>query len=304
MYNNPTLPPPKIPINLMRQFLSICTKESPFCCPSGRLYLQIEGVAMGSPLGPTFAGFYIGHLEKTVFDNDLCHKPHIYTRYVDDVFLQVSDESELLNIKHIFQQNSVLNFTYELNNNNKLPFLDIEVTSTQDGFNTKVYHKPTDYGKFLNASSECPDKYKRSVITNLINRAYRYNRNWEDFHSEINIIKQTLVNNNYSNLMIDNEIRKYLDKKRIDTKQTHTLVPIYYNSQMHCNYKLDEKVLKSVVYNNISCTQPLHKPNLVIYYKNIKSCQLVMKNNPSPPLVAWFVVTAVIRRSILFSGFL
>ena len=53
---------------------------------------------------------------------------------------------------------------------------------------------------------------------------------------------------------------------------------------MHSNYKLDETILKEIVYNNITCTQSQQKPNLIIYYKNKKSSQLVMKNNPSPPI--------------------
>ena len=282
-YNHPTLSPPKIPQNIMRQFLNICTKESPFRCPSGNLYLQVDGVAMGSPLSPTFAGFYMGHLENSVFNGGLCPKPNIYVRYVDDIFMQVTDEAQLLNIKSIFQQQSVLNFTYELNCNNTLPFLDIEVTSNHNGFSTKVYHKPTDFGKCLNFNSECADKYKKSVITNFINRAYKYNQNWEDFHEEIKVIKQTLINNNYTNSIIDHEINRFLDKKYNSSNQPNTSVNIYYSNQMHSNYKLDEKIIKQLIYSNIACAQPHHKPNLIIYYKNKKSSQLIMKNNPSPP---------------------
>ena len=65
-YNHKTLPPPKMPKEILKQMLELCTKEAPFRSPDGNLYLQIEGVAMGSPLGPTFANFYMGHLEEKV----------------------------------------------------------------------------------------------------------------------------------------------------------------------------------------------------------------------------------------------
>ena len=284
VYHHPTMTAPKIPPNILRELLSICTKESPFRSPAGGLYLQIEGVAMGSPLGPTFAGFYMGHLEDQTFNNR-CNKPNIYVRYVDDIFMQVNDIDQLLNIKEIFQQNSVLNFTYELHNNNRLPFLDISVKIENNRFITSVHHKPTDYGQCLNANSECPDKYKRSVIVNYINRAYKYSQNWETFHNEIQRVKQVLINNNYSNSLVDYEINKFLEKQFSPcNQQQRNNIPIYYHNQMHTNYKLDERVLKEIVYNNTNCINPNDKLNLVIYYKNKTTSNLIIKNNISPPL--------------------
>ena len=86
----------------MRKLLELCTKEAPFRCPRGNLYIQTEGVAMGSPLGPTFANFYMGEVESKVLDSIL-HKPSIYARYVDDIFVQVENEEQLINLKNSFQ---------------------------------------------------------------------------------------------------------------------------------------------------------------------------------------------------------
>ena len=202
-YNHPTIPPPKIPSNILKELLEICTKEAPFKSPEGKLYLQIEGVAMGSPLGPTFANFYMGDLEKRILTNTNS-KPSIYARYVDDIFTQVQDEAQLTNLKQEFQDNSVLNFTNEVNVENKLPFLDILVDTSNNNFHTSVYHKPTDHGKCLNAHSECVEKYKNSVINNYLTRAYKVTSSWTEFHNEVVFIKQKLINNNYSNRAVDN----------------------------------------------------------------------------------------------------
>ena len=283
VYHHHTLPPPKIPQNILRDFLSICTKESPFRSPTGTLYLQVEGVAMGSPLGPTFAGFYMGELENNIFSNHYV-KPNIYARYVDDIFMQIDNTDQLTDIKELFQQHSVLNFTYELHTNNKLPFLDISVTSTPTGFKTAIHYKPTDHGMCLNANSKCPDKYKRSVIHNYIHRAYKYSQTWESFHHEIMHIKQTLINNNYSNSMVDQEISKYLDTKfSPPNPHIHNTIPVYYRNQMHDNYKIDEKVVKEIVKNHVKCIDSNYKINLIVYYKNRKTSNLVVKNNLSPP---------------------
>ena len=77
-----------------------------------------------------------------------------------------------------------------MNANNKLPFLDVLVESREDHFHTCVYHKPTDDGNCLNAKSECVDKYKNSVITNYLNRAYNISSTWHEFHNEIIHVKQ------------------------------------------------------------------------------------------------------------------
>ena len=55
------------------------------------LYKQVEGVAMGSPLGPTLANAFLCHYEKEWLDNCSIHfKAVIYKRYVDDIFVLLS----------------------------------------------------------------------------------------------------------------------------------------------------------------------------------------------------------------------
>ena len=46
-----------------KELLSLATKESYFIF-SGKLYTQVDGVAMGSPLGPALANYFFVHLNK------------------------------------------------------------------------------------------------------------------------------------------------------------------------------------------------------------------------------------------------
>ena len=212
VYCDSEIPPPKIPQEILKNMLKLCTKEAPFRAPNGKLYLQIDGVTMGSPLGPTFSNFYMGDLEEKVF-NGIVQKPAIYARYIDDIFILANNQQEIRNLQESFQNNSVLQFTYEINIDNKLPFLDVLIDNSNDTFKTTVYRKPTDQGKCLNADSECVQRYKDSVIFSYINRAYKITQNWQDFHNELKHIKQLLVNNNYSNQLIDKHIKRFIDKK-------------------------------------------------------------------------------------------
>lgn len=279
-FNHTSLPPPKMPQEILKKMLQLCTKKAPFRTPQGDLFLQIEGVAMGSPLGPTFANFYMGHLEQKVF-KDHANKPSIYARYVDDIFLQLESLEQLNKLKEKFQNLSVLNFTYEISVNQKLPFLDVMVESNADNFRTTVYHKPTNHGLCLNANSECTDQYKTSVVINFLNRAYKICSSIGDFDNEIIHIKQMLINNNYSNSFVDNLVKKFmLGVRSISShKSKETSIPIFYQAQMHKNYKVDEKIIKDIVAKNVKSIDPSSKVKVLIYYKNTKTSNLVMKNN-------------------------
>ena len=52
----------------------------------GELFKQIDGVAMGSPLGPTLANFFLANLENKLLNETNGFYPRLYLRYVDDVF--------------------------------------------------------------------------------------------------------------------------------------------------------------------------------------------------------------------------
>ena len=51
-----------------------------------KLFQQIDGVAMGSPLGPTLANLFLGHLEQSWLDGTVPSAPCTYFRYIDDIF--------------------------------------------------------------------------------------------------------------------------------------------------------------------------------------------------------------------------
>ena len=154
----------------------------------------------------------------------------------------------------------------------------------QTSFNTIVYRKSTDQGMCLNGKSECPEKYKISVISSYLNRAYKITKTWEDFISETVHIKQILINNSYTNSLVDEQINKFLSRKFNQSPiENSCKIKLYYQNQMHTNYKIDEKILRNIIKSNVICTDPSNKIDLIIYYKNRKANNLVMKNNISPP---------------------
>ena len=112
-YNHPTHPPPDIQRNHLQELLKICTTQTPFNF-NGNTFVQSDGVSMGSPLGPTFADFYMSHLEnKLLSQNDKKSNPIFYVRYVDDILTVFKTRGHINHFINRLQAGSVLKFTYE-----------------------------------------------------------------------------------------------------------------------------------------------------------------------------------------------
>ena len=62
---------------------------------------------------------------------------------------------------------------------------------------------------YLNANSECPQRYKEGTVKALIHRTYKIYSDMELFHDCIIKLKQSFVNNGYSNERFDKTLQKY-----------------------------------------------------------------------------------------------
>ena len=194
---NPSLAPPDIPKNYLKCLLEICTTDSTFYSPDGTLYRQIDGVSMGCILGPTVANYYVGDLERKVFRSHPDLKPRTYVRYVDDTFGSFKSNEHVFQLKDVFEENSCLKFTFEIEKETKISFLDVNILRKDEFYETSVFVKATNNGDCLNFDSLCPIRYKEGVVKTFLHRAYNISSNWNLFHSEVTRIKQLLINNNF-----------------------------------------------------------------------------------------------------------
>ena len=272
-YDTPGTTPPKILRQTMESLLRICTTEAPFKHIDGSLYCQIDGVAMGSPLGPLFANFYMAELENRVLEDSRTGKlVQFYRRYVDDVIILAKSENNIEELRRVMERNSALKITYEIGYF-KLPFLDVNVTIDDRKWVTDVYVKSTNEGDCLNYKSECPQKYKESVIYSYMNRAYKISSSWDIFHKEVDRIKQLLTNNNYPMMLVEQEINKFLNKKfcqkdsHLQSLQTYVL---YYKNQISTQYRVDERMLREIFKEK---DKKLEQQNNQISFRKYKGMQ-------------------------------
>ena len=170
-------------------------------------------MAMGSPLGPTFANIFMCHLEELFLSQCPSHfKPLFYRRYVDDTFLLFKDKdhaSLFLDYINSFHQN--IKFTMDVESLNQLPFLDINVSRCDGKFVTSVYRKNTFTGLGLNFFSHCPLNFKLNSCKTLLFRAFSLCSNWTNFDVEVAFLRNYFIKNCYPSGIFDKLIRNFLN---------------------------------------------------------------------------------------------
>ena len=89
------------------------------------------GAAMGSPLSPIVANIYMESLETRALETFRV-KPKLWVCYVDDTFVLWQHGEEQLETfhEHLNSQHSSIQFTKEVECDNKIPFLDVLVERT------------------------------------------------------------------------------------------------------------------------------------------------------------------------------
>ena len=80
------------PDELCKQF-HFATSQSHFIFMGG-VYHQVDGVAMGSPLGPVLANVFMGYHERNWINNCENSKPLFYSWYADDTFCLFEHEDD------------------------------------------------------------------------------------------------------------------------------------------------------------------------------------------------------------------
>ena len=196
-----------------RDLLGLAVKDCVFLF-DGKAYIQIDGVAMGSPLGPTLANAFMSiHEQKWLENCPPQFKPLFYRRYIDDTFV-VFKSSEHVDkfLSFINNQHRCISFTCEREVNNSLPFLDILISRKGPQLCTTLYRKPTFTGLGMKFESCLPLSYKLNLVQTLVHRAYRICSDYLSFHKEIEFLTNYFVNNGYPVGVVQRMVGKTLTK--------------------------------------------------------------------------------------------
>ena len=150
---------------------------------NGKLYNQVDGVAMGSPLGPSLANIFMSFLEEIYLNDCPSHfKPILYRRYVDHTFCLFRNSKDIdLFLNYINKAHPNIKFTVEVENCQSFPFLNVRVSKTASGFSTSLFRKKPFTGLLSDFSSSTPKWYKITLIKALVFRAFTFARRMKIF---------------------------------------------------------------------------------------------------------------------------
>ena len=178
-----------------------------------KLFQQIDGVSIGSPLGPTIANFFLVEMETRLLQQQLSSAPKVYSRYVDDIFAIFNNEADSMEfLDRLNSQHKNLQFTME-KSTNTLPSLDMELKIHNNNLQSWIWRKPTHTGVFLNFKAICPLKWKSNLISCMLNRVKNIFSNGQLFQIEIEKLRLMFCNNGYPNYFFDKVLYQFMNSR-------------------------------------------------------------------------------------------
>ena len=176
-----------------------------------------------------------------------------WKKYVDDTicFIKVGSVNYMLSVLNSFDVN--IKFTYVMEHEGKLAFLDVLLCRTRRTIYTTVYRKTTNNNVYLNWNAIAPICWKRGTLKTLIERAYLIC--WTD-ELRKHIEKVFYENNCYPKYVIKQVLQQISEEHNSATNGTD-----------NNNNNIDEDNISSM--NNESVTLE-KQPLLVLSYQGKK----------------------------------
>ena len=176
--------------------LNLCLTSTYFQY-NGRHYKQLHGTAMGSPVSVVVAEIVMQNIEERALATYKRTLP-LWLRYVDDTFTAVHKDEIDEFLEHLNGQNADIQFTKEIEENGKIPFLDCLVTRDNNELRTTIYRKPTHTGRLLDQSSYNPTSHKATTIRTLTRSAQLVCDSPDSLTDENKYLDNVFNKNNYN----------------------------------------------------------------------------------------------------------
>ena len=193
--NNSTFKLP-LPTNDIMDLLNLCLTSTYFQY-NGKHYRQLHGTAMGSPVSVVVAEIVMQNIEERALATYKQTVP-LWLRYVDDTFTAVhKDEIDIFH-EHLNRQNADIQFTREVEENGKIPFLDCLVSRHDNKLQTTIYRKPTHTDRLLDQSSYNPTSHNATTIRTLTRRAQLVCDSTDSLTDESKYLDNVFSKNNYN----------------------------------------------------------------------------------------------------------
>ena len=215
--NNSTIELP-LPTDDLMDLLNLCLTSTYFQY-NGKHYKQLHGTAMGSPVSVVVAEIVMQNIEELALATYKRTLP-LWLRYVDDTFTAVhKDEIDDFH-EHLNGQNADIQFTKEIEENGKIPFLDCLVTRDNNKLRTTIYRKPTHTDRLLDQSSYNPTSHKATTIRTLTRRAQLVCDSPDSLTDENKYLDNVFNKNNYNRDFIRHNTYRNSEPNATNTNAT------------------------------------------------------------------------------------
>ena len=187
---------PPLPTDHLMVLLHLCLTSTYFQY-NDKHYKQLHGKAMGSPVSVVVAEIVMQTIEEQALAT-YSEKLPPWLRYVDDTITAVHKNKIDEFHEHLNKQNTSIQFTKEIEENGKIPFLDCLVTLENNTLRTTVYRKPTYTDRLLDQTSYNPTSHKATTVRTLTRRAQIVCDSHDSLADETNHLNTVFIKNNYS----------------------------------------------------------------------------------------------------------
>ena len=257
-------------VDILIKFMDLVLTQNNFEL-AGKHYIQILGTAIGTRMAPSGACLFMGRLEED-FLSEASHKPLIWLRYIDDIFLIWTHGQEELDnfITFCNTRHPTIKFTKD-QSQKSISFLDVMVNLSNGYLETDLYSKPTDTHQYLQWSSCHPKHTKESLPYSLAFRLRRICSSDEALTNRVVQLKQYLIHRGYPAKVIDIQIQKAVAIPRSEALQPQ-------------EKKISSRVPFVLTYNPVHSTiaTTIHK-----YLPILHSSSRCKEAIPDPPMVAF-----------------
>ena len=190
--------------NNQKLFISVQTEDAHFAL-NNEIYLQVDGVTMGSPLGPVLANIFMVELKRNIIpplSNDIL----LWKRYVDDTicFIKLTSINKVLETLNSYHTN--IKFTIEIESENKISFLDVLLIRSNSLISAKVYRKNTNTNIYISCKSFAPNNWKWGTLKTLVTKAFDICSADEYLKEELEHIRKVFHHRNNYPLRVINKV--------------------------------------------------------------------------------------------------
>lgn len=238
----------------LRDLFQLAVTNTPFRFYN-QLYMQTDGVSMGSPLAPILADIFMTYIEEQFEEYEHFNKIKLYMRYVDDTFIILNgkerDVQEFVNFTNKLHHK--IKFTHEKEKNFELPFLDVKVIKQRTKYETTIFKKETHTGQLLHWHSCQARKYKTGLIKTLTFRAISICSSKQLLDEQCDLIEKTMIQNGYPRGLVKRKIKNTIEqhqkskkKPTVENKKKKYIPLTYYGNESIIMSNKIEKMIKSL----------------------------------------------------------